>query len=132
MLEDPAKLSAVRESSILDHFRTAVLKSLGETILAAGRAGKTRGDVAALVDGVVDGPLREKLLALLVQESPYPGELIDRLMADTIRKIRERTNREKERTLTRRIAEAEKTRNGELRDRLIAEKNRLLEQKGRA
>ena len=32
--------------------------------------------------------MREKLLALLVQESPYPEELIDRLLADTIRKIR--------------------------------------------
>jgi DNA primase len=132
MLEDPAKVAAIRESAILDHFRTTVLKSLGETILAAGRAGKTRLDASTLVDGVVEGPVREKLLALLVQESPYPGELIDRLIADTIRKIRERTNREKERTLTRRIAEAEKTKNGELRDRLVAEKNRLLEQKGRA
>ncbi len=75
--------------------------------------------------------MREKLLALLVQESPYTEELIDRLMADTIRKIRERSNKERGKILTRKIKEAEKAGDQELHDRLFAEKNRLLqEEKG--
>jgi DNA primase len=133
MLDYPAKAVSIRESSILEHFRTEILRSLGEVILIAGRDGKTPRDASFFVDGLVGGPLREKLLALLMQDSPYSEEMIDRLMADTIRKIRERTIRVKDRDLTRRIAEAEKAKNGELRDRLIAEKNRLLqEEKGRA
>ena len=57
--------------------------------------GKAMGDITSLVGALTDGPLRERLLALLVQESPYPEEMIDRLLADTIRKIRERSNQEK-------------------------------------
>ena len=89
------------------------------------------GDVTSLVDALTDGPFRERLLALLVQESPYSEELIDRLLADTIRKIRERSNRERGRILTRRIAEAEKAKNQELYDRLMLEKERIRqEEKG--
>ncbi len=70
------------------------------------------------------------LLAFLVQESPYTEELIDRLMADTIRKIRERSNKERGKTLTRKIKEAERTGNGELVDRLTLDVERLRKEKG--
>jgi DNA primase len=126
MLDYPGKAANVRESSILDHFRTESLKALGEAILAAGREGKTVRDASSVVDGLAEGPLREKLLALLVQESPYSEELIDRLMADTIRKIRERLHKEQARLLTRRIKEAERAKDQGLSERLIAEKNRPL------
>jgi hypothetical protein len=87
-------------------------------------------DVSSLVGTLTEGPLRDKLLALLVQESPFPEELIDRLMADTIKKIKERANKEKGRTLTRKIKEAEKTGNWELIDRLILDAERLRREKG--
>ncbi|MHB8772029.1 MAG: DNA primase [Syntrophales bacterium] len=126
LLDYPATADAVRESAVLDDFRTEILKPLGEAILAADRAGMTLRDASYFVDGLVTGPLREKLLALLVQESPYTEEMIDRLMDDTIKKIRERSRRERARLLTRRIKEAEKAEDQGLRDRLVAEKNRLL------
>ena len=80
-------------------------------------------DITSLVGALTDGPVRERLLALLMRESPYPEELIDRLMADTIRKIRERSNKERRKILTRKIKEAEKAKDQELYDRLIAERN---------
>ena len=76
-----------------------------------GREGRCRTHHPSSA-ALTEGPLREKLLALLVQESPYPEELIDRLMADTIRKIRERSNKERSKILTRRIREAERAGNG--------------------
>ena len=131
MLEHSAKAAAVGESGVLDCFRTGELKTLGEALLAMDRHGRAMMDVTSLVDALTAGPLREKLLALLVQESPYPEALIDRLLADAIRKIRERSNREKGKILTRRIAEAEKAKNMELRDRLMLEKERIRqEEKG--
>ncbi len=131
MLEHPGRAAAVGEFGVLDCFRTEELKMLGEALLAMDRHGKSMGDVTSLIDALTAGPLREKLLALLVQESPYPEALIDRLLADAIRKIRERSNRERGRILTRRIAEAEKAKNMELRDRLMLEKERIRqEEKG--
>ncbi|MHB8908925.1 MAG: DNA primase [Syntrophales bacterium] len=128
MLEYPARLSAVREAGVLDCFRMEELKSLGEALLATERQGKAMGDITSLVGALTDGPFRERLLALLVQESPYSEEMIDRQLADAIRKIRERSNKEKGKILTQRIREAEKAKDQGLYDRLVAEKNRLLQQ----
>ncbi|MBA4422944.1 MAG: DNA primase, partial [Syntrophus sp. (in: bacteria)] len=131
MLEYPEKLSTVRESAILVSFRTGELKSLGEELLAKDREGRTMQDVSSLVDTLTEGPLREKLLKLLVQESPCSDEEIDRFMADTIGKIRARSNKERGKILTRKIKEAKKSGEQELHDSLFAEKNRLLqEEKG--
>ena len=128
MLEYPAKVSTVRESEVLAGFRTEELKSLGEKLLVMDREGRSVQDVSSLVGTLTEGPLREKLLALLVQESPYTDELIDRLMADTIRKIRQRSNKERGKILTRKIKEAEKSEDRGLDDRLVAEKNRRLQE----
>jgi DNA primase len=122
MLEFPAKNSTVRESAILADFRTESLKLLGEELLAMDREGRTMRDASSLVGTLTEGPLRDKLLALLVQESPYSEELSDRLIADTIKKIRERSNKEKNKSLTRKIKEAERAGNSELVDRLALDK----------
>ena len=126
MLEYPNKISVVAESGVLDCFRTGELKSLGGELLAASREGGATKDASVFVGSLSEGPLREKLLALLVRESPYHEDLIDRLMADAVRQLRERVNKERGRILTRKINEAKKAGNQELHDRLFAEKNRLL------
>jgi hypothetical protein len=122
MLEYPAKSSTVRESAILADFRTDSLKRFGEEILAMNREGRVMRDASSLVGTLTDGALRDKLLALLVQESPFTEELIDRLIADTIKKIRERSSKERGKTLTSKIKEAERAGNRELVDRLTLDK----------
>lgn len=128
MLEYPARLAVVRESGVLGCFRTEELKSLCEALVEMEGQGKAMGDITSLVGSLTDGPFRERLLALLVQESPNLEEMIDRQLADAIRKIKKRSSQEKGRVLTRRIAEAEKAKDQELYDRLMAEKIRLLQQ----
>ncbi|MBN2437619.1 MAG: DNA primase [Deltaproteobacteria bacterium] len=132
MLEHPERIPAVAASGVLACFTTEELRSLGEKVLtAAEKEGGAIPDLFSLVNNFEEGPLRARLLDLLMGETPYPEDMIDRLMADTIRKIRERSNREKGRILTRRIKEAERVKDQELYDRLVAEKNRLLrEEKG--
>ena len=129
ILEYPEKVSTVRESAILACFRTEALKALGEELLVLDQEGRTVQDVSSLVVTLTEGPLREKLLALLVQESPYQDEQIDRILADTIRKIRVRSNREKAGILKRKIKEAEKARDPELVDRLTLDMKRLMDEK---
>jgi DNA primase len=132
MLECPERIPAVATSGVLACFTTGELKSLGERLLTAvEKEGGAIPDVFSLVNGLEEGPVRAKLLDLLMGESPYPEELIDRLTADTIRKIRERSNRERGKILTRQIREAERVKDQGLYDRLVAEKNRLLREEQR-
>jgi hypothetical protein len=122
----------VATSGILACFTTGELRSLGERLLTAvEKEGGAIPDVFSLVNGLEEGPVRAKLLDLLMGESPYPEELIDRLTADTIRKIRDRSNRERGKILTRQIREAERVKDQGLYDRLVAEKNRLLREEKR-
>jgi DNA primase len=125
MLECPDRIPAVATSGVLACFTTEELRSLGKRLLAAAEKGGAIPDVFSLVNSLEEGPARARLLHLLMGESPHPEELIERLMADTIRKIRERSNREKGKSLTRQIKEAEKVKDQRL-ERLVAEKNQLL------
>jgi DNA primase len=130
MLEYPEKAATVREADVLAGFRTEELKALGEKLLAIDREGRMVQDVSSLVGTLTEeGPLRERLLARLVQESPYTDELIDRQMADTIRTMRQRANKERGMILKRKIREAERSGNGELVDRLMLDMKRLIEEK---
>jgi DNA primase len=127
MLECPDRIPAVAASGVLACFTSEELRSLGERLLADAekQGGAIPDNIFSLVNGLEEGPVRARLLDLLMGESPYPEELIDRLVADTIRKIRERSNRGKGKILTRKIKEAERV-NDQGLDRLVAEKNRLL------
>lgn len=131
MLESPDRIPATA-TPVLGCFATEELAALGTRLLAvAEKRGGAGPDIFSLVNDLEEGPVRARLLDLLMGENPYPAELIDRLMADTIGKIRERSNRERGKILTRKIREAERVKDQALHDRLVAEKNRLLlEEKG--
>jgi DNA primase len=133
MMECPNRIPAVA-TAVLECFTSEELRSLGERLLtAAEKQGGAISDLFSIVNDLEEGPVKAKLLNLLMGENPYPAELIDRLMADTIRKIRERSNKERDIILTRRIREAERAKDQELYNRLVEEKNRiLLKEKGSA
>jgi DNA primase len=130
MLECPKRIPEAA-SGALACFKTGELKSLGERLLAASeKGGGAIPDLFSLVNGLDESPVRARLLDLLMRESPYPDELIDRLMAATIRKICERSNKERRKILTRQIKDAERVKDEGL-ESLVMEKNRLLrEEKG--
>jgi len=127
MLEYPTLTPRVAESGVLNCFLTEELKSLGERILAD--AGKEEmPDASSLVSGLAEGPVRVKILALLMRESPYHEEWMDRLLVDTTRQIRRKWCKERHRILRRQIGKAEEDGNGELCARLLREKERLMQE----
>jgi len=126
MLEYPGRIPAAAPGA-LACFTTKELRWLGEKVLeTVEKECGTIPDVSTLLNGLEEGSVRARLLNLLMRDTPFPEDLIDRLMADTIRKIRERFNRKEGKILTRRIKEAERVNDRVLFDRLVAEKNRLL------
>jgi hypothetical protein len=131
MLECPARIPVVSASGVLACFTSKELRSLGERLLTTvEKEGGAIPDIFSIVNGFEEGPGRARLLDLMMGESPYPEELIDRLMADAIKKIRERASRERGKILTRQIKEAERVKDQGL-DRLVEEKNRTLREEKR-
>jgi hypothetical protein len=134
MLECPERIPAVAMSGVMACFTTEELRSLGERLLtAAGKEGGAIPDGFSLVNGLEEGPVRAKLLDLLMSESPYQEEWMDRLFADTLRKIQRKWYKERHRMLKAQIVKADEAGNRELCDGLLREKERLLqEEKGLA
>ncbi|MDP2839797.1 MAG: toprim domain-containing protein, partial [Syntrophales bacterium] len=126
MLEYPAWIPKVSASGVLANFKTGELKTLGSALLeAAQEEGNPPWDLSSLVSGLEEGPVREKLLDLLVRESPHREELMDRLLADTIRKIQQKWYKERHRVLKGRIAKAEEAGDRALCELLLREKESL-------
>jgi DNA primase len=131
MLEFPDRIPAVATSGVLACFTSKELRSLGERLLkVAEKQGGTTPDLFSLVTGLEEGPVRARLLDLLMLmgESPYPEELIDRLIADTLRKIRRKWYKERHRILKGKIAKAEEAGDRGLCDSFLREKEGLFQE----
>jgi DNA primase len=124
MLENPSRVRDVIEGNILFFFTSEALKSLGETIAAGHRGGQPR-PLADMIDRIENRAIREKLLELTVSEGQSDRSVSDRLFDDTVRRIRERWYKERQRDLRVRLLRAQETGDQELFNRLLDEKERL-------
>lgn len=134
MIECPDRIPTVASSGVLSCFTTDELKSLGEGLVTAfQKRGGTAPEPFPLLNNLAEGPVRTRLLDLLMRESPYQSEWMDRLLADTIRKIRRKWYQERHRILKEKIVKAEEAGNRMLCEELLREKDRLhREEKGLA
>jgi DNA primase len=127
MLEYPDRIPAMEAAGALACFRTGPLRSLGEAILAARQNERwDAGDVTSLVTDLPADTIREKLLDLMLRESPYQEAMMDRLFVDTIGRIRLKWYRERQRLLQQRMNKAQEVGNRALCDALLAEKDKLV------
>jgi len=124
MLEHPSKVRDVIEGNILVFFTSDALKSLGETIAAGHRSGQPPR-LAELIDRIENRAIREKLLELTVSAGQSESSVSDRLFDDTVRRVKERWYKERQRDLRVRLLRAQETGDQELFNRLLDEKERL-------
>jgi DNA primase len=124
MLENPSKVRDVIEGNILFFFTSDALKNLGETIAAGHRSGQSPR-LAELIDRIENRAIREKLLELTVAASQSESSVSDRLFDDTVRRVKERWYKERQRDLRVRLLRAQETGDQELFNRLLDEKERL-------
>jgi DNA primase len=134
MIECPDRIPAVAASGVLSCFTTEELRLLGERLLAVfEKEGGAIPDIFLLVNELAEGPVRARLLVLLMRESPYQAEWMDRLIADTVRKIQRKWYKERHRMLKGKIVKAEEAGDRMLCDLLLREKEKLMrEEKGLA
>jgi len=133
MLEYHDKIPAILETGILDYFMSEELRALGKVLHEShDRGGGNRDtdglDTFLIINRLDNESLRERLLKLVIDESPYNEKVIDQLIADTIKQIKRKWYKEKDRTLRTKLVKAEEANDWDqciylLRER---EKERLL------
>ena len=130
MLNFPEQVPIIDDSNVLLYLTTNDLKGLGELIIETF---KQNGKINAieLIKTVEQKPVREKLMLLLVNDSPYDETVIDRVIVDTIKKIKQRWYKERRKDLQIELRKAENEGNASLCDQLVLEQKKLIqEEKG--
>jgi len=122
MMEYPEKVSIAIEEGILDCFDSEELKRLGQTI--SGEA----GDMASLVGDLEGGPVKERLLKLMMERPFSDREIADRVFDDNIKQVRNKWYKGRHALLKRELIKAQHTGDRALSDRALRDRDRLLKE----
>jgi len=122
MMEYPDKIPLVTQENILDCFASEPLKRLGQTITAQ------TGDAGSLVGDMADGPVKERLLRLVMEHPVLDENIVSRVFDDNIKQIRNKWYRGRHNMLKRQLIRARETGDKELSESLLQEKDRLLKE----
>ncbi len=122
MMEYPEKVPLVIQEGILDCFTSETLKKLGLAITGG------MVDITSLIGDLENGPVKENLLKLMM-EQPFPDrEIADRVLDDNIKQVRNKWYKSRHALLTRELIKARNMNDNSLSESLLREKNRLLKE----
>jgi DNA primase len=127
IIEYPDRIPAVAHEKIFDYFLSKPLKDVGELVIQSYHAGENK-NLSHIITDLSDRGIREKLIKLTVEERPYDDGVIDKILEDTIKKIRLRWYKMKRKSLQRELIKAQRMGDLQLCERLVMEKGRLLQE----
>jgi len=122
MMEYPEKIPVAAREGILDCFDSEELKELGQTIIGDS------GDMSSLVGDLEDGPVKARLLKLMMERPFSDREIADRVFNDNIKQIRNKWYKGKNALLKRELIRAQHAGDRALSDSLLRDRNRLLKE----
>jgi DNA primase len=126
MLEYPHKIPEIAKENILDCFMSANLKPLAERLRDSFEKESSEAfDASQFIQTIDNQIIRQKLLKKMIDDNPYDQGIIERVIIDTMKRIKQKWYKEKCRILGTEIKKAEESGKHELCDRLVAEKERL-------
>jgi DNA primase len=127
MTEYPEKIPLAVQAGILDCFGSEELKKLGRAVT------ERRGDANALIGDLDDGPVKKRLLKLMMERPYADREIVDRVFDDNIRQIRNKWYKGKRALLARELIRARHAGDKALSESLLRDRDRLLrEERGLA
>jgi DNA primase len=127
IMEYPDRIPAVAHEKIFDYFLSRPLKDIGESVIQSYHAGENKS-LSHVITDLSDQGIREKLIKMTVEERPYDDDVIDKILEDTIKKIRLRWYKMKRKSLQRELIKAQRAGDMQLCERLVMEKGRLLQE----
>jgi len=126
----PDKISMLKDKTFLEYFTSLELKRLAGILIESFRKDKIKAP-SDLVGDMGDGALKDKILKLLVEPNPFDPEVVDKVLTDAMKKLRDKWYRGRRKTLQRELIKAQGMDDQELKDRLVLEKERLLKEEKR-
>lgn len=127
MLEHPESMAQAREEAVLDYFSDNDLRGLGETMLTMlDEDGGQHLTASFLLERLTEGPLKKRFLNALFEERPYNEKVMTRFLTDTIKQIKRKWYKRRNRSLVRELVKAQERGDRDLCSRLLLEKEKLL------
>jgi len=126
----PDKISMLKDKTFLEYFTSLELKRLAGILTESFRKGKIKAP-SDLVGDMEDGALKDKILKLMVEPNPFDPEVVDKVLTDAIKNLRDKWYRGRRKTLQRELIKAQEMDDQGLKDRLLLEKERLLKEEKR-
>jgi len=125
LLEYPQRAIVAEKENILYFFLQPQLKVLGAKIIDAY---KLLGfvDLGVILSADDDAPLREKIFQLMIEALPADDEMLEKIFADNIRKIKKKWYKDQHRQIKLKLMQAQEKGNQELLNELLQEKEILL------
>ena len=125
LLEYPQRAIVAEKENILYFFLQPQLKVLGAKIIDAY---KLLGfvDLGVILSADDDAPLREKIFQLMMEALPADDEMLEKIFADNIRKIKKKWYKDQHRQIKLKLMQAQEKGNQELLNELLQEKEILL------
>ncbi len=133
MLEHPEKIPGLYQGGVISRFGNEEAKKLAETMHEVYKQkGEGRFDSSFILNDLIDGPLRTRLLKLMMAPTPYATDILDRVIEDVTSQISKKWLRKKHLLLNRDLLKAETRGDREECRRILEEKSRLIiEERGR-
>ena len=125
IMEFPEKLSGL-DSEIFDYFQDPNLKPLGKEFKRIIQDGR-EFVLADFLSGMGDNELRKRILSWTMSDTPFDGDMSEKLFTDTIDKIKTRWLRTKKEEYNRELRLAEELGDTDRCDKLLYEITKLLE-----
>ena len=127
MLEYPFKIPEIINGQVLNYFVNEDLKKLGN-VLKQFYESKGDFDISDVVNNLEDGVVKERLLKLMMAENSYDAAVVDRIFADSIKKIKHKWYRERHRSLKKKLVRAQEMGDQKTWNALLMEKEKLLKE----
>ncbi|MDP2156523.1 MAG: hypothetical protein Q8K68_02290, partial [Nitrospirota bacterium] len=134
LLEYPDRIPAIYEGGVFKYFIDEETKRLGDILWQAySDHGPGNFNPSFVLSGLTEGPLRERLLRMMIEPPPYESDVLDRVLADTGKQLRRRCFRHRQLILQEELLQAETRGDRDGCRRLLEEKNKLMmEERGGA
>lgn len=123
----PEKVSMLEDETFLEYFKSPQLKALAGTLVKCSK-GHGRCDVSDLMGDMEEGDLKNRILKLLVEPNPFNDEIVNQVLSDTVKKLKDNWYRGRRKILQQQLIKAQEAGDRELTGRLLFETKQLLQE----
>jgi DNA primase len=127
IMEYPDRIPVVVNEKIFGYFLSKGLRGVGEALIESFDRGEIK-NISDMMNDLPDSSIKEELLKLAMVERPFNREVIDRVLYDTIKKIRLKWYKKRHKSIQGELIKAQRMGDTGLCERLVMEKGRLLEE----